>query len=277
MKSVNESDIARVERHLAAALEQERRDAVTYTILTVLCTPAFVALAALVVTFVVAFVMGYVFGRFHYRFESEVLAFYTVVSMFLGYMLVFVLVNSSDMYGEFAFHPMWLAGACVFVVLLVLTYLTPLPEATPVLFGVGYAVAGVVVLGLIGQVELPRRITDGTGGYDDVYALLLAVSSFIVAAYGEIFRGSWLWVPPKPFEVRVGARVLGRLVDDPTDPLHPSAVEGRVATLLGKLRLVQTADEGLVISPKGLDFVRTATQSPSRAQPQSGGANHDRT
>ena len=244
---------------MAAALEKERRDAVTYTILTVLCTPAFVALASLLVVVLLCEIFR------HGDYDLDALGVYTGMAVFLASMIVFVLANSTDSLARFELNGMWLAAVAVFVVLLVLTFGTPVQERSPVFFAVVYAALGFMVLGFLGQVQLPYPRADDADPQRSLRAVVYAAASFIVAAYGEIFRNSWLWVPPKPFEVRVGARVLCRLIDAPTDPLHPSAVAGRVATLLGKLKLVQTTDGGLLISPKGLDFVRTATQGPSQA------------
>ena len=44
---MNGPDIGQVEQRLAAVISKERRAAISYTLLTVLCTPAFVVLGSL--------------------------------------------------------------------------------------------------------------------------------------------------------------------------------------------------------------------------------------
>jgi hypothetical protein len=262
--AVNEFDIGKVERHLAAMVEKERREAIAYSVLTVLCTPAFVALAAFFVGVLVAYLFRHMWS------DLNATLFYTGFNVFLASMLVFVLTRSSESYMEFEFHGMWVAGAIVFVLLLILTYGTSLRERVPVLFGVGYMVGGLLVLGLIGQVRLP----DHTVGTDAESSFILAVPAFIVAAYGELLSASWLWLPPKSHEIRVGVRVLCRLMDDQADPLHISAVEDRVMTLLSKLKLARQTDQGLMITAKGLDLVKTAVR-PGENRQWLGGASYD--
>jgi hypothetical protein len=86
----------------------------------------------------------------------------------------------------------------------------------------------------------------------------MALCGFIVAAYGELLSASWLWVPPKSHEVRVAARVLCRLAASPNDPLSATTVEGRVATLLSRLKLVETTQEQLHLTRKGVEFIGAA-------------------
>jgi len=247
------ADMETVERRLAAALERERRDAMAYTVLTVLATPVFVTMAALVVMAAAGFLLSGVPGVE----IRDAVAFYTAANAFLGYMIVFVLFGGRRAADEFQFEAAWIAGVALFGVLLAATYVTPWPQSHPLGFALAYALCGLVVLGLIGQVRLPDDITQMPEGENFFLALILVVSGFIVTAYGQVFGSSWLWVPPKGDEVRLGAWLLCRLAADPDRAMASDAVQGRIVGILVRLRLIGVTDAGAALTHKGLEFIRT--------------------
>ncbi len=251
---MDESELERVVRHLATVLEKERREAIAYTLLTVLCTPVFVAMASLAIGVVLVFILW----QSDYRFDAFTI--YTGMVFFLGSMLALVLINSRDSPEEVQFSKVWLAAAGVFLLLLVLTYGTSLPQRSPSLFGILFAGGGLLVLGLLGQVRLADHVTEGTGTWKDLFVGVMAVCGLIIAAYGELLSASWLWVPPKPHEVRIAARVLCRLAGDPNEPLSRGIVDDRVTRLLSRLKLAQATQQQLVLTPKGMDFFQAATK-----------------
>jgi hypothetical protein len=160
---------------------------------------------------------------------------------------------------EFAFDRTWLAGVVVFVVLLVVTYATALQETSPALFGIVFVVLSFLTLGLVGQAHLNHPPDDPLGDAPTFVAFALAISGFVVSAYGELLSASWLWFPPQPDEIRIAARVLCRLGADPNDPLGRDVVEDRIIRLLSRLKLIETTEQQqLRLPPKGLDFLRTA-------------------
>lgn len=251
------TDIETVERRLAAVLARERRDAMAYMVLTVLATPVFVTMAALVVTAMAGFLLSRVPGVE----IRDAVAFYTAANAFLGYMIVFVLFSGRRAVDEFPFQAAWIAGVALSGVLLAATYVTPLPQSHPVGFALAYAMGGLVVLGLIGQVKLPDDITQMPEGENFFLALILAVSGFIVTAYGQIAGSSWLWVPPKADEVRLGAWLLCKLTADPDRALSSDAVQGRIVGILVRLKLIGVTEAGAALTHKGLEFIRTAAGS----------------
>ncbi len=89
--------------------------------------------------------------------------------------------------------------------------------------------------------------------------LILACSGFILRAYGEVGRCSWLWVPPKDHEIKVGAWLLRRMASDPDSALSGTAMHGRIVDLLIRFKLIGVTDAGAALTPKGLEFIRTAT------------------
>jgi hypothetical protein len=268
--------VERVEGRLRAALGRQRAETLTNAWLTVLCTPVFVAMAAAVVTVVVALVLGL-------RADGDVLdhamTFYTTVNIFLASMLVFVLAQSNESLSDFDLHPAWIAGLIVFLVILGVTYATSWSDRYPWAFGLGYAVAGLALLALIGQAPLPEMPNDveERDSMEIVRRLILAVPALIASAYGQVFRGCWLWKPPGDTDVRIASRALCRLADDPTDPLHAAALDARIAALLARLELIETTDEGYILTDKGQTFITDALEpSACRAKlKRSKGASHE--
>ena len=167
---MKQPEVGQVEQRLAAVLEKERREAIGYTVLTVLCTPAFVALASLTMFLVFAHV-------FQYKRDSlDPSSVYMGLNFFLAYMLVFVLRQSNPPDEPHEFDKMWLAGVVVFLVLLILTYATPLREALPVFFGIVCTIMSFSVLGLLGRVQMPSPPTEDFEHRNFVVLLVLAVS-----------------------------------------------------------------------------------------------------
>ncbi|OHB72937.1 MAG: hypothetical protein A2Z25_24800 [Planctomycetes bacterium RBG_16_55_9] len=118
-----------------------------------------------------------------------------------------------------------------------------------------------MVLGLLGRVQMEQPERDETSRVGAFLSLFLALFGFIADSYGEITRGSWLWFPPKPEEVRLGAWLLCKLALEKTMPLDVRSVPRRILNMLCRLKLVQVTDRKLKLTIKGSDFV-TATIAP---------------
>jgi len=246
---MNEPEIKKVTRHLGEAVTKARREAIVCSLLAVLCTPVFVALASLAM----GVVLLHDARKSHYGVDIPS-AICTGTIFFLGAMLVFVLTDSRHSPGKVRFSKTWLVGAGAFLVLLVLTYKTSLPQRCPLPFRVAFAAGGLLILGLIGQVPLADPAGKGSGTWTDIFHRIMAACAFVVTAYGELMSASWLWVAPQPHEVQLAARFLCTLATDRSDPLASEA--GSHATdLLFRLKLVQMTPGGLHLTPKGMDFV----------------------
>lgn len=86
---MDKPDIRQVERCLVVVLKKKRREAIGYTVLTVLCTPTFVVLASLVALVLLGGVMRYA------DYDVDARGIYTGINVFLAYMMVFVLRYSN--------------------------------------------------------------------------------------------------------------------------------------------------------------------------------------
>lgn len=251
---MNEPDIRQVEQRLTAVLKKEHWEAIGYTVLTVLCTPEFVALASLVVLVVLCYVL------YWGDFELNAASIYTGINIFLAYMLVFVLKYSNPPDEPHGFDKMWIAAIGVFFVLLILTYATSLREQLPTFFAIVYAVLGFLVLGLLGHVQIDNPVIEDCDSERFFLHLLLAVSAFIVMSYGEITRSSWLWFPPKPDEIRLGTWVFCKLALEKTTQLDSRSVQRRILYLLYRLKLVRVSERKLILTSRGWALLKQASE-----------------
>lgn len=194
--------------------------------LIVLCAPFFVVLASLLGMFVLFYVLG------HSRYDVNALGIYTGINIFLALMLVFVLRQSNPPEQPHEFDKTWLAGVGVFLFLLVLTYVTSLQVQFPLFFGILYSLLGFLVMGLLGHVQMKKPVTDDSGSQNVFLSFVLAVAGFIAMAYGELAHGSWLWIPPKPDEIRVAAWILCKLALETPKPIGKRMVPERILSLL---------------------------------------------
>lgn len=252
---MNEPDIRQVEQRLAAVISKERREVIGYTLLTVLCTPAFVVLASLAGMFI----LFYVFRYSDYHIGA--IGIYTGVNIFLAYMLMFVLMRSNPPEDPNEFDNTWLAGVVVFLFLILLTYATSLRIRFPLFFGILYSLLGFLVMGLLGHVQINKPVTDDSSSENQFLSLLLAIAGFIAMAYGEIAHGSWLWIPPNPDEVRLAAWILCKLAVEIPAPFDSRLAPRHILNLLSRLKLVHMTEGKLKLTLKGADLVTMADRN----------------
>jgi hypothetical protein len=247
-------DMDAITRHLEALLAEERHRAMEYTLLTVLCTPAFVVVGALFA----AFVAAHIVSRSPGRFDLDAMTFYTALSAFLAYMVAGTMRNSVSSAEGLRFDRMWITGAALFLVLLILTYATSLPQQHALLFGVLYAIVGFLILGFVSQALPPDHGAQDDDAEAMMTGLVLAVPNLVTSAYRELLSASWLWFPPKPGEIRMAAMVLCRLATEQTRPLNCDLVEEWITMLLSRLKLIHVEDQHLQLTAKGFDFTQMA-------------------
>lgn len=250
---MSEVETDRIERHLRGVLEKERRDALTYAILTVLGMPVFVAGASLLVGLVVLAATP--------KSWNSSTAVYVGFSGFLAYMIAFVLTGGTCPLRIGVPDPLCLLAAGLGAGLMLLAFLTPVRDWLPMAFGVFYATCAFVILGLLGRAWMKRPICEEVNAQDVHCSLVALVSGFVVLAYGEVLRSSWLWVPPTDDEIRLGAWLLSKLAADPNTALGGEAVQGRMFDLLIRLKLIGLTEAGAALTPKGLEFIRAAGET----------------
>ncbi|MCP4613306.1 MAG: hypothetical protein GY845_31840 [Planctomycetes bacterium] len=246
---MKEPDYKEVEKHLAAVIGKQRKEVIGYTVLTLLCTPVFVVIASVMVFFI------FVLMSRNHEFLLSASAIYTGLNIFLGSMIMFVLRYSNPPEEPHEFDIGWLAAVGFFLVLLILTYSSGFQQQFPVIFGIVYAVMGLFIMGLLGYAYMNNPVPEESNTENPFGSLFLLVSAFIAMSYGEIFRGSWLFFPPKPDEIRVSAWILCRLTLENTWRLGSRTEERRVLSILARLKLVKMTENKLRLTPKGRDFV----------------------
>jgi hypothetical protein len=247
---VDEPDTNQVEKRLSEILYKERREAIGYAVLTVLCTPVFAAMVGLVAWIAVGFVL------IRSEYDIDVKAFYTGLNIFLALMIVFVLKYTNPPEQPHDFDKNWLVAVVIFILLLIFTYATKYPEKFPAGFGIIYAGAGLFILGLLGKVFAEGPYIEYDNRESQFFSLILALMSFVAMSYGELLSSSWLWIPPKQDEVRICAWILCKLALEEKIPIHHSgSVDKHLLHIMSRLKLVQVKGNMLKLTLKGRDLV----------------------
>lgn len=242
---MDETELSQIEQRLGEVLDKERREAIRYAIMTVLCTPVFIILACVIIFFIT----GYIFKFSNYDMNAKDL--YLGFIVFIAYMIVFVLRYSNPPDEPHEFNERWFIAVVLFIILLLLTYSTELLEQSPVFFGFMFAGISFFILGLLGKVYLDIPINEYDEKENPIYSFVLVTTGFIAMAYGELFSSSWLWKPPKPEEIRIGAWMLRKLESEKTWRLDNRRNHGRTLNFLLRLKLVKITDGSLELTEKG--------------------------
>ena len=243
-----------IERRLAAVVKDERRGAIWFTLLTVLCTPFLVVLAGFIALGLVWFIADQA------EYEISTKGIYTCVNLFLAGLAGFVSRYSDPRDQEFELDPTLLAGVVVLLVLLYLTYFTSLMDNSPLLFGIVYTGVAFLIAGLLGHVYMKVPVAVDFTDENPFKLFGLAVFGFIAMSYGEIVTGSWLWFPPDKDEICVAAWILCKLTTDEDGCLEIRSADRRILSLLSRLKLIQIRGSELQLTLKGQDFVAAANQ-----------------
>ncbi len=247
-------EMRQIEQRLAAVLKKERRDAFCYTLLTLLCTPFFVALISLAVMIMVAYIFQFA------DWDISARAFYICLSLFLATMATFVRRGSVSPESPFGFDLTWLAGVAIILLLVYVTYATSFVETKPNAFALFYTVTGFAALVLFGRVYMKVPFTEDADSEDLDRSLPLVVFGFIAVAYGEIASSSWLWFPPGDDEIRIAAWILCKLAEDDDGSLDMRSADTRILRLLFRLKYIQTSGGELQLTYGGYHFVTASDQ-----------------
>ncbi len=251
-KAPDKVDMQQMEPRLATVMKKERRDAICYTLLTLLCTPFFVALVSVALMIMIAFIFRYA------DFDINARTFYVCLSLFMATMATFVQsgFNSSERPGFFDLT--WLLGVGVLLILIYVTFATSLVETKPDTFAIFYTVAGFTTLVLFGRVYMKTPFTNDTDCEDPYRSLPLVIFGFIAMAYGEIASSSWLWFPPDEDEISIAAWILCKLAEDDDGSIDMRSADTRILRLLSRLKYIQIIDGKLQLTYRGYEFVTSA-------------------
>ncbi|HEC03744.1 MAG TPA: hypothetical protein ENI81_09435, partial [Phycisphaerales bacterium] len=184
-KAVDQPEMGQVEKRLVAVVKDERRGAIWFTVLTVLCTPFLVLLAG----FLALALLWFISDQADY--EISVKGIYTCVNLFLAGLVGFVSRYSDPRDREFELDPTLIAGMVVLLALLYLTYFTSLMDSRPRLFGVVYTCVAFLVTGLLGHVYMKVPVAVDLTDENPFKLIGLAVFGYIAMSYGQIVTGSW--------------------------------------------------------------------------------------
>ena len=253
-KALNQPEMRQVEKRLAEVVERERRGAIWFTVLTVLCTPFLVLLAGFVALGLVCFIADQA------DYEISIKGIYTCVNLFLAGLVGFVSRYSDPRDREFELDPTLLAGVVVLLALLYLTYFTSLMDSRPRLFGVVYTCVAFLVTGLLGHVYMKVPVAVDFTDENPFKLIGLAVFGYIAMSYGQIVTGSWLWFPPDANEICVAAWILCKLAADEDGSFEVRSAEKRILNLLSRLKLIQIRGSELQLTLRGQDFVTAASR-----------------
>lgn len=252
---IKEPDLKEVEKRLVVAIGKQRKEVIGYTLVTILCTPFFVAIAGIIVFFILIFIFSYGTRYGDIEYFSTWSAVYTSLNFFLGSMIMFVLRYSNPPEEPHEFDIGWLGGIVLFIILLIFTYATDYQQEFPRFFGIVYTILGIIILVLNGSVYMNNPVPEDSNTENPFLSLILLFFAFIAMSYGEISRGSWLFFPPKSDEIRLSAWILCRLVMCNSWKLDSRTEQRRVLSILARLKLVKMTENKLRLTPKGWDFV----------------------
>jgi hypothetical protein len=244
--------MGQIEQRLVAVLKKQRREAIGYSVLTVLCTPFFVALIGLAVMIMIAFIFS------DARYDMDARAFYACTSLFLATMAGFVYRGPGLSGGTRMFDISWLAGVAILLLLVYATFAKSFIETAPRAFAVFYTVAGFLILALFGRVYMKMPIGHDGGDEDLHRSLPLFIFGLVAMAYGEIASSSWLWFAPDDDEIKVAAWILRKLAGDDDGRLDLRCADTRILSLLFRLKFIQVRDGMLELTYDGYHFVAAA-------------------
>jgi hypothetical protein len=212
-----------IRRKLIDTIGAERRDMLVFSFLTVLLTPAFVALSVVVLLLALN-QLDHSHGRV--LWDDRVLVHTT--AGFLGASCGMFFVKPGSQPGLSRKDLIWFAaGVAVLAWILYLAYLSPLRRENPRWFWPLYAGLSILMLGMLGRGYVPRdhdymrpgewSLSDSPGDRqaeetDFWFGWASAFPGLLLGSYGNIFGSGWLWgglKRPRPLDGRGRAPFTG--------------------------------------------------------------------
>ncbi|HXX94214.1 MAG TPA: hypothetical protein VEN81_11315 [Planctomycetota bacterium] len=264
-----------IRRRLEEAVQAERKDALTFSVLTVILTPAFVAVAVFILLVALHQLTWGPAGRGGGIWSGGALVNGT--ALFLGAACVAYCFRGSGQPGFGKEEVAWLGAAIGGLAgLLLLAYGTPLREAHPGAFWPLFWGITLVLLGILGRGYVPRDhdyVRPGEWNYGESMfetearetnfwlGWVVAFPRLLLGSYGDLFGSLWLWEGMGEGAAQIAVDVLGAVGrGDPKAALDrvrraPPAESGRALRWLARLKYVRFLDRGWVLSSEGESFL----------------------
>lgn len=246
---------------------KDRHDALVFSLLTVLLTPVFLAIAVVLIV-----AMAYYADLPFVDYLGFWKSFLTGLNLSLTFMFIafFVTPRRRPKRADLA----WVGGAILlFGLMAALCYGTKLVSTSPGLFWPVYGGLVIGMFGFLGHAYEPKddyylgwwggRIDDPFTIEDDVNRAHVALGfaaafpRLLVGSYAEIFGSLWVWRGLEPVELSAATDVLHALAScdfqrsaDRLRRLPPHSA-ARVVRALGKLKLVRTGPDGPRLTSEG--------------------------
>ncbi len=222
-------DISELREALRDAMGRERRDALLFSVLTVLLTPAFLAIAVLLALWALN---DAEFSRIDPRVRP--VPFLTGLNAGLVLLFASFFARPKAAWQVRASDLAWVGGATLaLAAIFLLSYATPLAARNPEAFWILYGSLTLLLLALLGHAYVPKdhyyvRRGDWRITLDHEFehahfrlGFAVALPRLILGSYGDILGSFWLWRGLDGSGTELAARLLHALASG-----DPAATRG---------------------------------------------------
>jgi hypothetical protein len=265
--SMKKISVEKIQIELEKILTKKRREAILFALLTVLLTPFLLVLFLLALFAVIIYVDLPFIDHQLYSYSL-----YTGLNGFLAFMFTVVLFSSKATYLKPKSENKYIITAAgLYAALLFLTYGTHLKITNAVFFGLVYALFGIAILLLFGQIYAPKdsyylgvfhglvdwpfSLGDDINRAHFMVPVAFTIPKLILMSYGEIINSSWLWRPPEWFEINAASEIMYGLASNDEERAMRGAAAGRALSFLGRLKLVRIGKARLSLGVGGRRFI----------------------
>ncbi len=265
--------VTHIHDKLDEAVSADRKDALIFSVLTVILTPIFILGAIFILLAGIAYSDLPLVDHLGYR---DSFAYGVTCSMVFLFMAFFIRpkaqwrVKASDIF--------WVGSAIVALgVMCLLTFTTNLAQESPGFYWTVFGILALTMLGLLGHAYVPHDdyYTGWYGGmWDNPFTLeddidrahmslgfATAIPRMLMGSYGEIFGSLWVWKGLTGFELQRASEVLHALGCHDSKRAQ-SMLQGtdkktgaHIARALSKLKLVRPGRDGLSLTSDGEKLV----------------------
>lgn len=272
------NDEQKLIRALRATLRERcaaaRKDAIVFSVLTVLLTP--VALLVFVFSLILAYGLVHR-GWVDHLFDTH--SFLAGANLCLAFMGASYFLRPKPKYMSHSDDDTWaFAGVGIFCGILAFSYLSPLPVAHATLFWSVYFILVTFMLGCFGKayephddyylgwvvgpyiIDNPFTLRDDIDRAHISLGFASSIANLILESYGGVFGSAWLWRGLPESELNDAVTVVRKLdlldYAGATDHIREPRAAANILRALAKLELVSFEHGRLKLAAKGRDFIR---------------------